>query len=284
MEILYCNEILTDEERANVYSYFNTKWMAYSLSTTNIGLVLWGQSNAEGQGLETALPNRLKNPESVNAMIRTGTNTFAQYTAANDLGDLVGSDRSFMVALKEYMRNGQVYLVKVASKGAPLAVEAGNDDFNVSNSELYPLLRDQALELRTKLDEVGNGVFIFGPMIQGERDARNVTGVEAGQYLDNLTDIIDGVDAAGIGANYYIFNKLNLDLVNSTALPAITLANLNIVRDFQQDFVDSKANSFILDMDNFPMDTADYTHFLSPAYAKMGFWVAYRILIKNGIV
>ena len=284
LEFVYFNEILTTNERDSVYSYLNTKHKAYTESNNYVGVVLWGQSNGEGQGLDATRPNRLNGVTLYDAKIWTATNTFSTYSSANDMGSDFGLDISLLGCLAEYYKNSKVYMVKLSPTGAPLASEPGRQDWNIANAELYPTLVTRAKELKVALDALGTNT-IFTLMIQGERDARDVNGGESAAYQTNLTNILAQLEIDGFIADYHIINKLNDDFINSTGgPPSITIENLTAVQTAQEAVVAANANAFLLDMNNFPMDPADYTHYLGGEYILMGTYIFEHILKPNNII
>lgn len=286
LEFLYCNEILTPDERDAIYLYLNNKHNAYSEDTDNIGVVLWGQSNAVGQGVNLSSGNRIGASNITNLRVWTATNTFTQAALANMGGNDFGVDMSLLMALGEYKRNAMIYMVKVAVSGSPLAIEAGRDDFNIANSgELYDDLETRALELQAALDGLGANK-IFTLLIQGERDAREVAGGEPAAYEGNLNNILNALAAAGFNADYHIINKLHDDLVNSNSDPSdpITEPNLQTVQAAQEAVVAARANALLLDLNNFDLDEADFTHYDGPELVKIGEYVFSQILQANEII
>lgn len=285
MEFIYFHTELTATQRLQMYNYLNAKYHAYSnQATTNIGVVLAGQSNAEGKAADSERPARLTTMTGVLAIqVWTASATFSQYGSSNDGGDDFGLDLSLLTSLAEYYKNGDVYMSKEAVAGSPVAAETGQQDWNLSTAELYPNLRDKSLDLQTALDALGTNI-IFLVWVQGERDARAVGGGEPAAYEANLNDVLDELVTDGFTPDYYIINRLHDDLTSSTALPAITAPNLATVQAAQEAVVAARANSYILDMSLFEIDPVDFTHFVGEEYLKMGSYILNNILRQNLLI
>lgn len=279
LEFIYFHTALTTAQRTQLYNYLNSKYHAYSVqNTTNIGIALWGQSNAVGMASDASRPTRLTTISGVLAIkVWTATNTFSQYGSTNDGGSDFGLDLSLLCALQEYYRNGQIYMTKVAEGGSPLAVEAGQNDWNISHAELFSTLSTRAIEMETALDAIGPNL-IFAIMIQGERDARAVSGTEPAAYQTNLNDILNQLATNGLHVDYHIINHLNDGLTASTATPAITAPNLATVQAAQDAVIAGRGNAYKLDMNNFALDPADFTHFQGREYILMGSYILNKIM------
>lgn len=286
LEIIYFHTMLTTAERTHMYNYFNAKHHAYSVqNTTNIGVVLWGQSNAVGKGVDEDRPNRLLTISGIlDIQAWTASATFSQYGSSNDGGDDFGLDLSLLTSLKEYYRNGAVYMSKAAVASTGVAAEAGAaNDWNIATGELYEDLIARALDLQTALDGLGTNI-IFTVMVQGERDARAAVAGAPAAYEGNLNDILDELETDGFVADYHIINKLHDELVNSTALPAITAPNLATVQAAQLAVIAGRPNAYVFDMNEFDIDTADFTHFQSIEYLKMGSYILNKLLRPNLLI
>lgn len=287
LEIIYFHTELTSAQRTEMYNFLNAKHHAYSVqATTNIGVVLWGQSNAVGQAPDSDRPVRLTTGLTgvLDIKIWTASATFSQYVSGNDGGADFGLDLSLLVALAEYYRNGDIYISKVAESSRALAVQATRD-FNIASSgELYDDLIAKSLDLQTALDALGPNI-IFTIMVQGERDAREIDGGEPAAYEANLNNILDELETDGFTADYHIINHLHDDLVNSVADGnAIDADDLATVQAAQDAVVAARANAYILDMNLFQIDTADFTHFEGREYILMGSYILNKILRPNLLI
>lgn len=286
LEIIYFHTGLTALERTHMYNYFNAKHHAYSnQATTNIGIVLWGQSNAVGIGADGDRPTRLTTMSGVLPIqVWTAPNTFSQYGSSTDGGADFGLDLSLLSSLQEYYKNGDIYMSKPAEGGRGIALAASERDYNIASSgELYESLRDQSLDLQTALDALGPNI-IFTIMVQGERDAREAIAGAPDVYEDNLNDILDELETDGFVADYHIISYLHDDLTSSTASPAITLENLQTVQAAQLAVIAGRPNAYVFDMNNFSIDPVDFTHFESIEYLKMGSYILNKIMRPNLLI
>jgi hypothetical protein len=282
-EFLYCNAILTSDERDDVYAYFNNKHNAYSTSSTNVGVGCKGQSNAQGQGADADRPTRLTATLAKPVKVWTATNTFSNYTSANDGGSDFGLDLSLLYSLSEYMKNADVYFVKVAVTGAPLANEAGRDDWNIANNELYPQYRDRCVEMVTALTALSEPYILIDYHIQGERDAREVNGGEPDAYYTNLNNLNNALVSAGFDPDYWIMNILHDGLVNDITTPTITEENLDTVNAKINQWISEGANRIAFDMNNYTLLTND-AHFPSAEYIHMGADMFVNTILGNSML
>lgn len=215
-----------------------------------VGVVIAGQSNAYGTNLSTpsTSPVDLTAPIT-DVFIQVSLNNFATLDyPSNDKGDQEGSN----LALGYYLRqafNRPVYMDVVGVSGAPVAAEAGRQDFNVSTRELYVDLLNSFKGVRDKIILEDRTPFLVLVWIQGERDTDNSGFTNA--YDDNFRDVINSLKADGITLDAIIVNRINTNIVVGSP------QNIPIVRKKQTEIVDQHANCWILEMNNYTLSDDD---------------------------
>lgn len=234
-----------------------------------IGVVIGGQSNAEGTNADTpsTTPVDLTAP-IVDVNMRVSGSTFAvlDYPDNNK-----GSNYGCNLTLGYYLRekyNRPVYMDVVALGGAPVAAEVGHQDFNVATRELYPDLLASLLAVQAKIILEDRTPFMILVWIQGERDTDNSGYANA--YDDNLSDVVNSLIADGVNLKAIIVNTLNKDLDTDPTF-------LEIVQTKQLEFINRKAYAWRLDMNIYTLGVDDI-HFTGASQEQIGIDIVENII------
>lgn len=227
-----------------------------------IGVVIAGQSNAYGTNLSTpsTSPVDLTAPIT-DVFIQVSLNNFATLDyPSNDKGDQEGSNLAFGYYLRQAF-NRPVYMDVVGVSGAPVAAEAGRQDFNVSTRELYVDLLNSFKGVRDKIILEDRTPFLVLVWIQGERDTN--TSAMADAYDDNLRDMVNSLIADGIDLKAIIVHRINSSIVGPGQ------AEINKVRLRAGEYVDQKPYAWVREMNAYTLG-ADGIHYDGPAQEQLG--------------
>jgi hypothetical protein len=231
-------------------------------------VILMGQSNAVGTN--TGSPDADLQAPLQGSFIWTSTG-FVQTLdwGVNDGGNVVGPELSLCRDLHaEYGRN--VYLLKVAVSGAPLFNDITLQDFNVATGELYPTLRDRALNIQSIVTALGKTPRVVMVVIQGERDT--LTPTTAAAWYNNFNDIVNQLGSDGVNIDAIVLNTLNPSQDMDPANEATVIFK-------QNQYIENHSNTFQLDMSPFELDV-DLIHYTVNGQEAIGSAAA-DVIINN---
>ena len=240
--------------------------------THQIGILFAGQSNAQGSHSDTP-PNYLQNPLNGVYIRNSGTWEILDYPNNQQSSTSTGfaAELSLGYELQKHF-NRDVYISKYGVSSAPIYNDPERTDFNIGSNEAYPTLKTYAIALRDKIESLGKIPIIIMVWVQGEGDQQTLEA--ANNYGNNLTDIVNGLNAEGAGINYYIINKLKLS-------PILNEERSQIIMQQQEDWCNSRSNAFVLDMSPYTF-RSDNLHFNGVSQVLIG--EAVKDIIVNQIL
>lgn len=230
--------------------------ITYTLELDDIiGACIAGQSNGYGFNVgdtPSTTPVDLQAPME-NVFVNNSGSWQQLNWPINDYGDDVGSILTTGYYL-EQTYDRPVYLDVLAVSGAPVAAEAGRQDFNISTAELFPQLLTTMLDIQNKIIAENRDPFMVLVWIQGERDAG--ASASATAYRDNVDDVVNELIIGGVQLKAVVMNILNDDLTSS----GILLTDLRTVQNHQLQFINQNEIAWPLDMNLFTLG-ADFIHY-----------------------
>lgn len=233
-----------------------------------INISLDGQSNAEGFTVDTPSTSPVDLTAPITGVsMRTAAHTFATLDyPTNNAGDNYGAELTLGYDLQAFY-GGTIGMSKTAESGAPLAVEAGRNDFSPLNSELFPIVVDGLNDLHELSHQAELYPINIVVWIQGERDTN--TDAMANAYGTNLTGFFDAIATNSAPVSYIVMNALNQGITAA----GVNATRLATVRQAQIDFVSATTYARLLDMNQFTL-AADNLHFSGPTYENMGYVIS----------
>lgn len=235
----------------------------------DIVLLLMGQSNASGYTNSTAPPAEYQGQLSGCYIWDGVAFSLLEYGVNNE--GFTATDFGFELSMCVWLQsqyNKNIYLIKHAKSGSPIAQEGGRDDWNKASNELYA---DAQSEISTALAELTTPNIIASVWMQGERDAR--TTAMANAYQANLTSFINSFSAdMGYADTKWVICRLSDQQRDNFSDPANTF---DVVTAAQQTVANGNANYFLYNTDGFA--THDGLHFSATSNITIGTEIAQKI-------
>lgn len=237
------------------------------LINQQIGVMIWGQSNASGSTggvAPTTSPIDYQTAIRGAAMYINSTGNFNTLTySVNSQGDLFNSDLSMGYALHDALGR-PVFIGMQAETGAPLWNDPAHTNFSPDAVGAFALIDDLLavnLALKTRCALYGKTPFIISIWIGNEADSQ--TDDHADSVRINYQAVKDYLLANGGQIDAEIVSILHPNYANSTA-PRITRTRARM-----QEYCLDTPGAYDQDMDAFPL-RSDSIHFTGPGQELIG--------------
>lgn len=237
------------------------------LINQQIGIMIWGQSNALGSTdgvAPTTSPINYQLPITSASIYIPSSGRFntLQYPANND-GNLFGCELSVSYDIIQAIGR-PIHIGKKAVTGAPLYNQVGTDNFSPDAAAGDRLIDDLVtvnVALKNRCALYGKTPFIISIWIGGEADSQS--DATAAAIRTNYEATKAYVLANGGQIDAEIVSILNQNYANATPTQIAT------VRSELTSYCDETSTAYDLDMDAFPL-RADNIHFTGPGQEAIG--------------